>query len=437
MTHQLRTPLLLLLFSIGTAAGLPAHAQVGAPSVLTYQGVLTDGSGLPVDGLVTLTVSIRESDSDPTILWLDVMDVLVEDGVFQVELGHPGNPIPPLPSPNHVLDVEVDGEPMTPQQPLRSVPYALVANDTALFGGFPLSAFASAAELTRIENSLGAVQANPILDLSGTIELGPDGPVVTGETRFEGGNVLVRTSGGFIGLLAEGAQQDGVRAVSVDDTGFGYGGIFVHDGPSNVRGAGVFALGNQGSAPDLILGANDGSATGDDGRIASDPAFPGSDIALLSNDDVFIDLDDDQSGESSANLLVRGAQNQTLLGVSEAGVDPGDGRPRAPGLLPIAIANVFQDGDLRVGINVLGVKRVDEGEYEVEIDATPNPCTTNFDFFSRYAAVATPIASRQIISAVPFCGDDPPLIIRVDVGTTAGSPRDTSFSLVVYDAGAP
>jgi hypothetical protein len=64
-----------------------------------------------------------------------------------------------------------------------------------------------------------------------------------------------------------------------------------------VTKAGVFARGVD-LGPDLILGANANTTPGDDGRIFSDPAYASSDIVLVSNDNIRIDLDEDGSAES-------------------------------------------------------------------------------------------------------------------------------------------
>ena len=42
---------------------------------------------------------------------------------------------------------------------------------------------------------------------------------------------------------------------------------------------------------------------GDDGRLNSDPTYPSSDLVLVSNDTLRIDLDNDADGEDAARQL--------------------------------------------------------------------------------------------------------------------------------------
>ena len=89
-------------------------------------------------------------------------------------------------------------------------------------------------------------------------------------------------------------------------------------GTFSANGGGIYALGGDGSSPDIILGGNDGSNSGDDGRIISDPAFAGSDIFLISNDAVVVQLDSDGNGED-ADFEIRDKDNNTIFNVDESG----------------------------------------------------------------------------------------------------------------------
>ena len=113
--------------------------------------------------------------------------------------------------------------------------------------------------------------------------------------------VYVESVTGY-GLYVESANNDGVYVKSAGDEGVyansigagSYGGYFINSAPTaNGAGYGVYARGNHGDSADLILGANDGTASGDNGVISSDPAHASSDIALVSMDKAWIVLDDD------------------------------------------------------------------------------------------------------------------------------------------------
>jgi hypothetical protein len=100
--------------------------------------------------------------------------------------------------------------------------------------------------------------------------------------------VWAETSGGFAAV--DGRNTTGTGVYGRSDSGYG-----VYGRSDSASGAGVYARGT-GWGPDLIL---DGDATTDDGRIYSDPAYSSSDIVLVSNDTIRIDLDNDGGGEDA------------------------------------------------------------------------------------------------------------------------------------------
>ena len=105
------------------------------PSVISYQGLLTDpGTGeLVADGTYNMHFAIYNAPIDGVQLWQEpiapaVLPVAVSGGVFTVLLGD----VIPL-SPNvfdggdAYLEVEVNGETLSPRQQIAAVPYAMVA----------------------------------------------------------------------------------------------------------------------------------------------------------------------------------------------------------------------------------------------------------------------------------------------------------------------
>jgi hypothetical protein len=81
-------------------------------------------------------------------------------------------------------------------------------------------------------------------------------------------------------------------------------------------GAGVEALGLFSGTPDVVLRGT--SSGDDDGLLSSDPLYGGSDIGLMSNDRVWIDLDNDNNGGGEF-FQVRGGDDSELLRLSETG----------------------------------------------------------------------------------------------------------------------
>ena len=79
---------ILLLMLTGTAIAAPSQS-------ISYQAYLKDGAGLPVNAPTqSITFRIYDADVVGTLLWSDTLSVAVTDGLFSVELGTPGNPLP-------------------------------------------------------------------------------------------------------------------------------------------------------------------------------------------------------------------------------------------------------------------------------------------------------------------------------------------------------
>lgn len=117
----------------------PGWSQAAVPELTTYQGLLTDANGQPVNGTVDLrftlyTVFLRGVPPRPTpvAVWTETHgDVAVVDGTFSVVLGSIA-PLPPGklasgPFGPPELEVEVNGEALLPRQPLTATPLAIRA----------------------------------------------------------------------------------------------------------------------------------------------------------------------------------------------------------------------------------------------------------------------------------------------------------------------
>jgi hypothetical protein len=138
-SHRARlVALFLMAFSM---CGNPVHAAV--PSTMSYQGLLSDGGGVPVaDGTYALTFNLYDAETDGTLLWTETQSIVqVTGGLFAVVLGS----VTPLDVPfdqQYWLGVVVEADPeMVPRTPLTSAPYALATRTPspgvaqALFAG--------------------------------------------------------------------------------------------------------------------------------------------------------------------------------------------------------------------------------------------------------------------------------------------------------------
>jgi hypothetical protein len=115
-------------------------------------------------------------------------------------------------------------------------------------------------------------------------------------------------------IIGEQTNWDGIHVENTATSGASYG---VYGRSNSTEGTGVYARGVDLGA-DLILAGNADTTAGDDGRITSDPAYPSSDIVLLTNDGIRIDLDNDADGEE-ADFEIRDKDNTLILNVDESG----------------------------------------------------------------------------------------------------------------------
>ncbi|UCD29675.1 MAG: tail fiber domain-containing protein [Planctomycetota bacterium] len=78
------------LFFLGVMllAFLATNAMAGVPQLMNYQGRLTSDMGDPLDTTVSITFTIYDDSTGPTVKWSEVHpDVPVSDGMFNVVLG--------------------------------------------------------------------------------------------------------------------------------------------------------------------------------------------------------------------------------------------------------------------------------------------------------------------------------------------------------------
>jgi hypothetical protein len=270
--------LVVLALVVLCAAGVAVSGQAGADpprsaeasvadgvgSKISYQGRLTDDQGSPLNGTYSMAFRLYDGPSGGTLVWDGgPQNVQVQEGLFSVQLGVPqgrfnGREL--------WLEIVVGAEVLTPRQEILPAPYAL-----SLRPGATISATLSGAIL-HAENTA------------------PNG-------RGIRGYATARTGTNY-GVVGASRSPDG------------YGGYFYNNG---AHGAGLFARGATDDAPDLVLGGGGG----DDGRIYSDPDQAGSDILLFSNDEVWIDLDEDDN--SPGNFVIRNGADTAILRLNEAG----------------------------------------------------------------------------------------------------------------------
>lgn len=129
-----RTSSIILLLVLSLCHRLAAqnpshHLESGQtsmiPAKISYQGILTDNAGTPVNGTVTMVCELFPGATDGNPVWSEThTDVTVTNGVFHILLGSnaPFNVSFDMP---YFLSIAVDGTALLPRIELASSPYSL------------------------------------------------------------------------------------------------------------------------------------------------------------------------------------------------------------------------------------------------------------------------------------------------------------------------
>ncbi len=192
-----------------TLASLPANAA--PPQTLSYQGVMTNNGGTPINGAQTVVFSLYSVASGGTASWTETKTVTVANGLFSVTLGDTTPITIPFDSPLFLgVKVAADNE-MTPRQPLAASAYAFEA-------------------------------------------AGIDGAGVRGPITARGGPPQANLTSTFVGVSAGASVTTGIR-----NAAFGAGAFAANDFGSNNAAFGVAALqnntfgtGNTAVGPDAL-----------------------------------------------------------------------------------------------------------------------------------------------------------------------------------------
>lgn len=132
---------------LGTAFSVTPEA-ITVPGLIYYQGRLTDAVGAPKNGTFSMTFRIYNAATGGTKYWEETQPaVTVTNGLFNVLLGSVNllDPATELPDgPECYLEIEIEGEVITPRVRIVSSAYALKAGDADKLDGQHAAAFAVA-----------------------------------------------------------------------------------------------------------------------------------------------------------------------------------------------------------------------------------------------------------------------------------------------------
>ena len=125
-----------------------AAARASVPTVINYQGRLTDNTAQqnPLDATVTISFSVWDAATSGTSLWNETQSVQVVKGLFNVLLGST-TPLPPevfSGGATRYLELAVSGETLSPRQRIAATPFAdtaASADQASALGGLPAAAY--------------------------------------------------------------------------------------------------------------------------------------------------------------------------------------------------------------------------------------------------------------------------------------------------------
>jgi hypothetical protein len=140
----------------------PGHCA--PPSLITYQGALTDAGGSPADGTYSMTFAMYRTPTGGGAVWTEtIASVQVTNGVFTVVLGGT-SPIPAGLQNCYFLQVSVGGTPLMPRQRLTSVPYAMEASNAGTLAQHDSAFYRNASNL-----NAGTVAAGRLPTITGDL----------------------------------------------------------------------------------------------------------------------------------------------------------------------------------------------------------------------------------------------------------------------------
>ncbi len=318
---RLRNLLIILGLLLAGSQGLSRAQEPGpqgaqpqggnAPAALLedaipIQGRLSDAGGSPLAGDHSVTFSIYDGEAAAVPLCSTNYNPLpLTNGLFNATVT--GCTASQIHGSQLFLGIQVDDdEEMAPRQPIYAVPYARsLRPGTAIWGS-------------------------------------PDGLSILN---------LVNESevNGSLGLFAYAKGAAGVNygVYGRSDSPAGYGGYFEN---MALDGVGLFARGGTSSAADLVLGGRGNGGNDDDGRISSDPFYAGSDIFLVSNDAIMLDLDN--NNDEDGDLEVRNSSKDDILKASEngnvhLGIDAGS-------TMTITVGDRYRDNAIVAWAKIMG-----------------------------------------------------------------------------------
>ena len=124
----MRRVTLILAGAVVFVFALSNLSIAAVPQLINYQGVLADSTGAGLDTTVNITFTIYDDPSAGSVIWTEVQNITVVDGLFSALLGEDSfNPMQSsfFSNPLRYLGITVGADPeISPRTQLVSVPYS-------------------------------------------------------------------------------------------------------------------------------------------------------------------------------------------------------------------------------------------------------------------------------------------------------------------------
>ena len=156
---------------------LASTSALAVPLQLTHQGTLHDSTGAPLDGDVTLRVSLHTDESAGDERWFEEETVTVSEGFFTTVLGDTTVlDATALEGDALFVELAVDGTAIAGRIPLTSVPYAILAGHAATADSATTADSLSSGASVDTITATGAISAAEIV-VNNTTVIASDGTI--------------------------------------------------------------------------------------------------------------------------------------------------------------------------------------------------------------------------------------------------------------------
>jgi hypothetical protein len=234
-----------------SAAVMTPGGDRSTATTVWFQGFLADdATGDPVNAAYNIVAWIYSAAGGGSLLWGPETHnaVTITEGWFNIELGSLASPLPAFASPPYYLQLQVNGETLTPRLKLASVPSAIqsATSDLLPFSGVYAGSSNGITLIHNGSNSADAISVTRVSSTSGAYAIYATSGAPTAVMRGYQTTASAVTTAPVLDLdISNAANASAVINANTTGTGAAYYGT--SDG---LYGAEVYADGSDGASAD-------------------------------------------------------------------------------------------------------------------------------------------------------------------------------------------